>query len=374
MKTKILILAAVVLLLGISIPSCLDNGESTIVLESIKAQNQDPKPDPTPDPTPDPNPDPNPDPTPDPNPDPNPDSQLDETTINGGCYFQISDAEFYGDNIPSGSCGVLDVNMNNRVLAGGTNIATIVSSVQYDKFYVGIKGVSGYYEYVPEKFYHEDGTYVYTIPLEYSMDYQSDIEVQISASKGDCVTGLFTQEIKFVKSQEGALNVILTFDNEKDLDLHVVTPSGVEIYYANQGGYYSLANGEVAFMGLDHDSNAGCSIDGLNNENIVISDEFVEPGEYKVYVDLFSNCDPTKTTNWTCTVRYKGELVEARTGSNPAVGVFSIGAEPDYGNELDNLVMTFVVTTGKSGVAISNASFTPNRLSKATQQKIDRKR
>lgn len=372
MKTKILILAAVVLLLGIAIPSCLDNGDNTIVLEGVKAQIEEPEPEP--DPQPDPNPDPNPEPEPNPNPDPEPDPDPEPTTINGGHYFQISNAEFREGDIPSGSCGELEVYMNNMVLAGGTNIATIVSSVPYDKFYIGIKGVSGYYEYVPSNFYHEDEAYVYTIPLEYSMDYQSDIEIQISASKGDCVTGLFTQEIKFVKSQEGALNVILTFDNEIDLDLHVVTPSGVEIYYANPGGYYSLANGEVAFMGLDHDSNAGCSIDGLNNENIVISDEFVEPGEYTVYVDLFSNCNPAIATNWTCTVRYKGELVEARTGSNPAVGVFPIGAEPDYGNELDNLVMTFVVTTGKSGVAISNASFTPNRLSKATQQKIDRKR
>lgn len=374
MKTKILILAAVVLLLGISIPSCLDNGESTIVLESIKAQNQDPKPDPTPDPNPDPNPDPTPDPNPDPNPDPTPDSQLDETTINGGCYFQISDAEFYGDNIPSGSCGVLDVNMNNRVLAGGTNIATIVSSVQYDKFYVGIKGVSGYYEYVPENFYHEDGTYVYTIPLEYSMDYQMNIEVQISASRGDCVTGIFTQDIQFVKSQEGALNVVLTFDNDKDLDLYLVTPSGIVIYYGNPGGTFDFPNGEVAFMGLDHDSNAGCAIDGLNNENIVISDEFVEPGEYKVYVDLFSNCNPTIATNWTCTVRYKGELVQTRTGSNPAVGVFPIGATEIWNDEPDILAMTFVVSTGKSGIEISNASFTPNQPSKASLQKIARKR
>lgn len=365
MKTKILIFAAVVLLLGIAIPSCLERGDSTIVLEGGAARNDEPAPEPEPEPNP--NPEPNPEPEPNPNPE--------ETTINGGHYFQIGNAVFHEGVIPSGTCGgALEVYMNNMVLAGGTNIATIYSGTQYDKFYVGINGVDGYYEYVPETIHQEDDWYVYSIPLEYSMDYQSDIEIQISASKGDCVSSVFTQEIKFVKSQEGALNVILTFDNAKDIDLHVVTPSGIEIYYGYTGGSFLMEDGEIAFMGLDHDSNAGCSIDGLNNENVVISEAFVEAGIYEVYVDLFDNCNPSIATNWTCTVRYKGELVKPNTGTNPAAGVFPVDASPFYDDEHNNLVMTFCVATSKSGIDISNVTFMPNRPSEASLQKIARKR
>ena len=357
MKTKILIFAAVALMLGIAIPSCLKQGEDTIVLEGSGVIKDNP--------TPDPNPDPELDP--------------DETDISGGYYFQIDNAKLHDDKIPSGSCGELtDVYMNSMVLAGGTNIATIMSATRYDKFYIGIKGVDGYYEYSPEAVEYEDW-YAYKIPLAYSMDYQRDIEVQISASSGDCVTGLFTQPIKFVKSHEGALNIVLTFDNEKDIDLHVVTPSGLEIGYAQPGGVYEYPNGKLAYMGLDHDSNAGCNIDGLNNENVVISEEFIEPGVYKVYVDLFDNCNPAIATNWTCTVRYKGELVQNLIGNNPASGVYPIGARinddrfEDH-DELSNLVIKFVIIQSKSGFELGNVTFKPNQPSEATLQKIARKR
>jgi len=365
MKTKILIFAAVALMLGIAIPSCLDKGENTIVLEGGVITKEDPTPEP----------DPNPDPNPDPQPEPGPDLDPDETVISGGYYFQIDNAKLHDEKIPSGSCGELtDVYMNSMVLAGGTNIATIMTAKRYDKFYIGIKGVDGYYEYSPDALDYDDW-YVYKIPLAYSMDYQRDIEIQISASSGDCVTGLFTQPIKFVKSQEGALNIVLTFDNDKDVDLHVVTPSGTEIFYGNPGGTFEYPDGKLAYMGLDHDSNAGCNIDGLNNENVVISEDFIEPGEYQVYVDLYGNCNPSIATNWTCTVRYKGELVQNTIGKNPATGVFQIGMDPGFSHdELSNLVIKFVIIQSKSGYELGNVTFKPNQPSEATLQKIARKR
>ena len=84
--------------------------------------------------------------------------------------------------------------------------------------------------------------------------------------------------------------------------------------------------------------------------------------EYKVYVDLFSNCDPTIATKWFCTVRYNGELLENKIGDNPASGVYEIGAMEDYWDEeidcnsdgscgLTNLVMVFSVPTSKSAKA-----------------------
>ena len=58
MKTKILIFAAIALMLGIAIPSCLKQGEDTIVLEGSGVIKDNPTPDPQPEPDPDLDPEP----------------------------------------------------------------------------------------------------------------------------------------------------------------------------------------------------------------------------------------------------------------------------------------------------------------------------
>jgi len=364
MKTKIL--AAVILLAGIAFQSCLGNGDDTVVLESSGVK----KPNPDPEPNPNPNPDPN----------PNPEPEEDDTSINEGHYFDINNSQFREGSVPHGSCGdFFYVNMNSMVLAGGTNWITIGSYVKYDKFYIGIEGVNGYYEYSPdvdEEFLGVDGyEYWYSIPLKYTMEFQRNINIMISAGNADCVSGIYTQEITFVKSQDGALNVVLTFDNAKDIDLLVVTPSGRMIYFGDPGGFFNLEDGSSVFLGLDHDSNAGCSADGLNNENVVISEEVVEPGDYYVYVNLFSNCDATIATNWTCTVRYKGVLLENKVGVNPATGTFAVGAASNEDKiDLDNPVFVFSVPRSKAAKAgagkIDLQKSGPSQPSRAELQKI----
>jgi len=67
----------------------------------------------------------------------------------------------------------------------------------------------------------------------------------------------------------GALVVSLEWDTEADLDLHVVTPDGVEIWAGNINSYQAPPPGTpvdpAAWQAggiLDLDSNAGCVIDG----------------------------------------------------------------------------------------------------------------
>ena len=350
MKTRIMLFAAILLLASIAIQSCLKDGAETIVLEQKVVE--EPKPEPEPQPEPEPEPEPEPQPEPEPN-------VIDYTIINGGGYFEISNSQVNGGYVPSGDCGTFaDVRMNTSVLAGGTNVVKVMSEFQYDVFYVGIEGVDGYYAVVPDVLETWSGLFIYSITLRYSMDFDRDIALNISARRGDCVASVISRKIRFVQSQSGALSIVLTFDNEKDIDLHVITPSGRHIYF----GDYDYEEEGNAYFGLDHDSNAGCNIDSLNNENVVIAQEYIEPGEYKVYVDLFSNCDPTIATKWFCTVRYNGELLENKIGDNPASGVYEIGAMEDYWDEeidcnsdgscgLTNLVMVFSVPTSKDAKA-----------------------
>jgi hypothetical protein len=79
----------------------------------------------------------------------------------------------------------------------------------------------------------------------------------------------------------GDVQVSLSWDTPTDVDLHLVEPGGFEIYY---GTPFSPSGGQ-----LDLDSNPGCLIDGVNNENITYSG-VAPPGEYIVRVDFWESC------------------------------------------------------------------------------------
>lgn len=244
-------------------------------------------------------------------------------------YFSIENAQYQAGQFPAAtSTETLDgITVNDRALSGGMNFITIVTEANYSRFFVGVQGVDGYWEYVPETTRAEgDGYNTYSIPIIYSTDYNSDITMLVSAEdeNGD-VTIPYETEITYVESQSGDLNINLTFSNAKDVDLHLFMPNGEHIYFGNRGGSVETVYGEVVSYGLDHDSNAACNIDNLNNENIYIPAELIQAGTYEIIVDMYSNCEPSLPTSWSVIARYKGDLVNNMIGSNPASGVYPAG-------------------------------------------------
>ena len=95
----------------------------------------------------------------------------------------------------------------------------------------------------------------------------------------------------------GELQVNLSWNSAADLDLHVVEPSGEEIYF---GDRTSNSGGE-----LDLDSNAACRRDNVRNENVTW-EESAPVGEYTVRVNHWSNCG-VGSTDYTVRVNYGGE-------------------------------------------------------------------
>ena len=294
-------------------------------------------------------------------------------------YFGIVDAEFIKGALPGGDA-VLDLNdikVNDKALTGGMNYITATTKEQYTEIYVGIEGVDGYYfKFTPNPesvtFDPTTGEYIYTVPMLFGVDFNINIVVKISVklANGE-VTAPITKEIQHVTSLSGDLHVNLTFNNEKDIDLHLITPSGARIYYGERGGSYVLPDGTVVEYGLDHDSNAGCRIDGLNNENIVIPDALVEAGVYQVIVDMYANCDPNIATNWSVVTRYNDQIIHPLTGTNPASGVYPVGAP----NHDQTVVMTFEVTPAQAAraarVKVLEGAFTPTPLSEMDQWKLE---
>src|SRR5262249_34126432 len=101
-----------------------------------------------------------------------------------------------------------------------------------------------------------------------------------------------------VVTSTGGVQGSVGWNTPTDVDLHVVGPSG------NEGDYRprtSSTGGQ-----LDVDSNAACSLDNRNTENIRWNTT-APNGTYIVRVDYWSACQVTGTTNFTVTVVNGGQ-------------------------------------------------------------------
>ncbi len=100
----------------------------------------------------------------------------------------------------------------------------------------------------------------------------------------------------------GDVQVSVSWDTATDVDLHVIEPTGYELWYGDK----SSPSGGI----LDLDSNPACSIDGVNNENVFWPPGMAPVGTYVVRVDFYSdcsNCDGLCGANYTVTVNACGE-------------------------------------------------------------------
>jgi hypothetical protein len=80
----------------------------------------------------------------------------------------------------------------------------------------------------------------------------------------------------------GDVQVTLVWADGNDLDLHVIDPSGAELYFSNPK---SPTGGT-----LDHDDTAGCSSTGTHVENVFWPAGGAPPGRYRVFVKNYTSC------------------------------------------------------------------------------------
>jgi hypothetical protein len=112
-----------------------------------------------------------------------------------------------------------------------------------------------------------------------------------------------SMELKANETGFGDVKVSISWDTPTDVDLFITDPNGVMTGYSSQhpgnGSHHDL------------DSNAGCTIDGKNNENIFWDTGTALPGEYTVTVDMYDNCteneESDRGASGTLTMVYSGD-------------------------------------------------------------------
>jgi hypothetical protein len=274
----------------------------------------------------------------------------------------IPGATLKSGNMPSGGESgpeISDFSGNSYVLAGGSNAITInTDETSVDYALVGVEGISGYYEVPVTVGKSSELTIVIYIYIEQDVTLES-FTIILALMNGSNVGYHQTLGVNLVEAGTGKLQVSLSWDKESDVDLYLVEPNGTTIYYGNPNS----TNGG----NLDVDSNAGCSIDGIKNENITYGDEsIVEAGLYIVRVNLWAVCSVTEQINYTAIARLDGSVITPSWGNNPKNGFYPAGSSgAGGGEEAGQEIMKFNVSASKIANAQTYARFTfPNQKNK----------
>lgn len=114
----------------------------------------------------------------------------------------------------------------------------------------------------------------------------------------------------------GRLVISLSWDSNADLDLHVVDPSGSEVWARSistnkgTGGFDPNAAAKSGI--LDFDSNSMCVLDGRRRENVIWKQQ-PPSGRYLVRVDTWSLCGEPEAY-WHVVARLDGKVVAEANG------------------------------------------------------------
>lgn len=207
---------------------------------------------------------------------------------------------------------------------GGSSKQTVDGASAFNRVIVQVPGATNYYELlVPDSVTRE-------LVLVASPDLP-DMSLPVAYAVGDAqgLGAYSTLNTRVIHVGNGDVQVSVSWSDSSDVDLHVLDPSGEEIYYSH---HTSASGGN-----LDLDSNAGCAPSGgtfKSNENVVWPTGQGAQGTYTVRLDYWSSCSATKPTEYVVTV--------ATVGSQPLLFTGTLSGAGDHGGAgSGNLITTF---------------------------------
>jgi hypothetical protein len=202
-----------------------------------------------------------------------------------------------------GSGAAVNAVLPSQVLRGGTVQTTVTSTSPFSRVVFSVPGNTDHWELA----LGAPVTSV-TVLLVIAVEMPKTVFRLDIAGGGASNTGPYlSTDLGVIFVGTGEIQTNVTWDTRADVDLHLIDPSGKEIYYASRS---SPTGGE-----LDLDSNAACGTDGPRAENIYWGDGIIVPrGEYILRVDYWSSCGAT-ATNYTVTINLRGMPPRILTGT-----------------------------------------------------------
>jgi hypothetical protein len=185
---------------------------------------------------------------------------------------------------------------NSGAINGGSNEVRIRSGASFQTVYMFVGGVTGNvggHWQVPLAAPTTDTSLIVSFGTQLPVS-TFDLVFGVAAPNG-AIGSYSSIPIQKLAAASGEVQVSVSWDARSDVDLHVVDPTGEEIYWGNPA---SASGGE-----LDLDSNASCDIDGQNNENVRWTR--APAGTFRVLVDYWSSCGVAQT-NYLVTIRNGG--------------------------------------------------------------------
>jgi hypothetical protein len=194
---------------------------------------------------------------------------------------------------------------SNTVITGGSGLFSgTVTGGSLTKIVVSFAELTGFYE-VPLS----GADFTFAVSFSQTLTLSAVTMVLIPYGLDGQVGRCFEFPLNIVQVGGGDLQVSLVFDMPDDLDLHLIEPSGTEIYY---GALMSPSGGTQ-----DLDSNPACFQDYVNNENITYTGVTPPTGMYTVRVDYWEDCAfGSGPVNYVVTVT-KGGIPTTYMGSFP---------------------------------------------------------
>lgn len=197
----------------------------------------------------------------------------------------------------------VEAELTGSFITGGTTTLS-VGGAAFDGLVIALQGVEGYVDVD-----YSGARSAASVAITLNNQLPGRIfSLQVAGRSGSNVGQYVTIPVSVTQvGADGPIQVSVSWDKLSDVDLHVIDPTGEEIYFAHRE---SESGGE-----LDLDSNAGCSIDGVNNENITWGDnDDPASGTYTVMVHYWDPCGEG-TTNYIVTVRVDGQPLNTIAGT-----------------------------------------------------------
>lgn len=208
----------------------------------------------------------------------------------------------------AGSGAAASVTGISVMINGGSGQQTVTSASAFTRVVVSVEGLNDYYELTLPSGVSSEG-----VILSLSQRATSGNMYVLYAVGGAGTLGAYArQSLRVIQVGSGDIQISASWTDSADVDLHVIDPSGEEIFF----GHKTAASGGT----LDLDANAACSPNEssprvfYSNENVVWPLGTAPNGTYKVILDYWSDCNVAQT-DWVVTIQRQGAQPQIFTGS-----------------------------------------------------------